>query len=74
MMCSRLLKLDEAADLLACSRRTINRHVQSGRLRAVRVSENTTWRIPAAAIDEFIASMETNEPAYRSPRLRAVGQ
>lgn len=71
-MCTRLLKLDEAAELLACSRRQINRYVQTGQLRAVRVAENTTWRIPAAAIDEFVGSMQTNEPKYRSPKLRAV--
>lgn len=69
----QLLRLDEAAARLAVSRRQVDRLVAAGRLRAVRASEHATWRIPEDALEQFVAAMETNEPAYRSPKLRAVG-
>jgi excisionase family DNA binding protein len=66
----RLLRVPEAADRLGYSRRTVERLIATGRLRAVRLHEGAPWRVPADALDALVASMETNTPTHRS--LRAV--
>lgn len=58
---SRLLNVHEAAKRLSYSRATVHRLIRAGRLRAVRISEGSPWRIPTDAIDEFIDSLDSNQ-------------
>jgi excisionase family DNA binding protein len=46
--------VDEAARKFACSRATVLRAIQAGRLRAVRVGKRV-FRIPASEIDRILA-------------------
>ena len=62
---SRMLTVDEAADVLRCSRRTVERRVDSGALLATRNGRRVL--IPAVAIRAFV-----NANAYR-PDRRPVG-
>lgn len=48
----------------------VERHIATGRLRAVRTCEGASWRIREDDLAAFVATWETNEPAYRP--LRAV--
>lgn len=67
---TRLLTVPEAAARLRYSRRTVERHIATGRLRAVRTCEGAPWRIREEDLDRFVNTWETNEPTYRP--LRAV--
>lgn len=65
-----LLTIPEAADRLAVSRRTVERHVATGRLRAVRPGPGAHWRISTDDLARFVSTWEDNQPTHR--RLRAT--
>lgn len=46
--------IDEAAEILRCSPRSVHRLVTSGALRAFRIGRRG-WRITDAAIEEYMA-------------------
>jgi excisionase family DNA binding protein len=60
---TRLYSVANAAKRLDYSREHVYRLVRSGRLRAVRLEEGAPWRIPEDALEELIASMDTNRGA-----------
>lgn len=66
----QLLTIPETAVRLSTSRRTVERHIASGRLRARRATGSSPWRVAVADLEAFVASWDTNEPTAR--RLRAV--
>ena len=47
----RNLRIDEAAELLSCSRSTIYRMIEEGQLSAFRI--RTALRVPLESIEEF---------------------
>ncbi len=54
-----LLRIREAAARLACSGDSVKGLIRQGRLRVINVSLSPTrpqYRVPVAAIDEFVAS------------------
>lgn len=52
-----------AAELLACSTRTVTNLITRGHLHAVRLGEGrATYRIPAAALLAFVERFGTHEP------------
>jgi excisionase family DNA binding protein len=53
---NRLLSVEEAADRLNCSRAQAYELVRRGRLRSVKLGR--LRRVPVAAIDELIATLE----------------
>lgn len=59
-MSARLLTVREAADRLAYSKSVTYELIRAGRLRAVRISEASDWRVPDDAIAEFIDSLDSN--------------
>jgi excisionase family DNA binding protein len=65
---SRLLTVPQAAAELGFCRRTVERWIAAGRLRAVRIGPGHPWRVPVEAIDAFIAGLDSNEPTYRPLR------
>lgn len=70
-MTEQLLTVPEAAARLGYSRRSVENWIAAGRLRAVRIGPGHHWRVPASAIERFVAGMETNAPTYRP--LKRVG-
>jgi excisionase family DNA binding protein len=62
-MSGRLLKPTEAAERLAYSKATVYEFIRAGRLRAVRTGPGADWRIPEDALDEFVASLDSNQAA-----------
>lgn len=74
-MAEQLLTISEVAARLGYSPRQIQRLVAAGRIRAVRVTEVSHWRVREDDLARFVASLETNDPTYRrlgDPPLRAV--
>jgi excisionase family DNA binding protein len=67
----RLYTIVETADRLAVSRRTVERHIACGRLRAVRPGPGAHWRVTADDLARFVAAFDDNQPTYR--RLRQAG-
>jgi excisionase family DNA binding protein len=61
----KLLTIPQAADLLAVNRRTVERYVAAGRLRAVRPQPGSPWRIRIEDLERFVATWDTNEPTRR---------
>ena len=53
----KLLRIDEAGEMLGFRRSKIYALIRSGRLRVVRVDGVT--RVPASAIDEFVERLES---------------
>lgn len=57
-----LLKLDDAADYLSCSRRNVEKMIESGQLHPIDISargdsaKRRTWRIRRRDLDAFIRS------------------
>jgi excisionase family DNA binding protein len=63
-----LLTYDEAADLLRCSRRSIERKVASGELGSVRNGRRVL--VPLAALRAFVASNTYRQGTGGSARVR----
>jgi excisionase family DNA binding protein len=66
---NRLLTVPQAAEALGHSRRTVERWIAAGQLRAVRVGPRHPWRVPTEAVEEFIRGLETNAPTVRRLRV-----
>ncbi len=47
----KLLTIKEVAKILRVSERSVNRYIESGRLRASRIGQ---WRIKQSDLDEFL--------------------
>ena len=76
MSVPRLFRIPEAAEHIGYERRSLERWIAQGRLRAVRVGPQAQWRIREDDLQMFIESMDTNEPTYRPVqrrRLKATG-
>ena len=65
-----LLTVPQAAERLAVSRRTVERWIAAGRLRAVRPQHGSPWRVRTDDLERFVSTWDTNEPTYR--RLRTA--
>ena len=77
----RTMSLDEVAEALAVSTRTVEEWVSIGELRAVNVSRNRHSRKPRrrvreADLEEFLAGREVNAsgPARRKQRPKKIPQ
>ena len=77
----KTLSLDEVADALAVSVRTVEEWVSKGELRAVNVSRNRQSRKPRRRVresdlEEFLASREVNAsgPARRRQKPKNIKQ
>jgi excisionase family DNA binding protein len=66
----QLLTVPEVAGRLAVNRRTVERHIACGRLRAVRPVAGSPWRIREEDLEAFVATWDTNQPTHR--RLRSA--
>jgi excisionase family DNA binding protein len=64
---AQLLTVPQAAEALGHNRRTVERWIASGQLRAVRVGPRHPWRVPVGALQGFIDRLEDNTPR---PSLR----
>lgn len=60
-MCAVLLTVDEAAEVLAVGRSTVYALLEAGVLRSVKIGR--CRRIPTAALDEFIHSLQVGDGA-----------
>lgn len=58
-----LLTVPELSARLGCSRTTGYELVQSGRVRAVRLTDRGAIRVPVEAVEEFLESLATVVPA-----------
>ena len=47
----KLLKIEEVAEMLRVSTRTITRYIEDGKLKASRIGK---WRIKSADLDQFL--------------------
>lgn len=65
-----LLSVEEAAAALSMSVRKLYDEIHAGRLRAVKTSLNPDsrphWKVPVAAVEEFVASLDDNQAHLRS--------
>jgi len=55
----RLLKVDEAAEFLHCSRATVYRLIHEGELPAFRLGHNGSLRLRVDAVEEWIGKERT---------------
>lgn len=62
-MTERLLKPEQAGELLQFSKATVYDLIRAGQLRAVRLGAGGHWRVPESAIAEFIADLDSNQVA-----------
>ncbi len=56
-----VVKIDQAAELLDCSRQSIYNLVERGQLRRVRIAGTTSVRIPVADIYKVLGLVEADE-------------
>lgn len=64
----RLMRTDEVAERLCCSRGTVFNLIRAGRLHAVRVTPGGGWRVKLADLRDFIAALDSNDVEW--PRGR----
>jgi len=58
-----LLTIDETAEFLRVSDKTVRRMLNDGRLKGVNISRQ--WRIPREALEEIIQRGGTDSPAQK---------
>jgi excisionase family DNA binding protein len=55
----KLYTVDEVAQILRLSKRTVYSYIEFGYLRAIQVGEKKALRIPEGALDEFLTLNQT---------------
>jgi excisionase family DNA binding protein len=68
----KLYTVDEVAQLLRLSKRTVYSYIQFGYLRAIQVGEKKALRIPEDALREFLEKNQTVPEALPRPRYKLI--
>ena len=68
----KLYTIDEVAQLLRLSKRTIYSYIQFGYLRAIQVGEKKALRIPDDALREFLEKNQTVQEILPRPRYKLI--
>jgi excisionase family DNA binding protein len=68
----KLYTVDEVAQLLRLSKRTVYSYIQFGYLRAIQVGEKKALRIPEDALREFLEKNQTIPEVLPRPRYRLI--
>ena len=67
-MIDKLLTIEEVAKILRVSTRTVNRYIESGRLRASRIGQ---WRIKESDLEKFLKE-NLNEKGYPRKNIKKI--
>jgi excisionase family DNA binding protein len=68
----KLYTVDEVAQLLKLSKRTVYSYIQFGYLRAIQVGEKKALRIPDDALREFLEKNQTVQEVLPRPRYKLI--
>jgi len=68
----KLYTVDEVAQLLKLSKRTIYSYIQFGYLRAIQAKEKKALRIPEDALQEFLEKNQTVTEILPRPRYKLI--
>jgi excisionase family DNA binding protein len=68
----KLYTVDEIAQLLRLSKRTVYSYIQFGYLRAIQVGEKKALRIPEDALREFLEKNQTIPEVLPRPRYKLI--
>jgi len=68
----KLYTVDEIAQLLRLSKRTVYSYIQFGYLRAIQVGEKKALRIPEDALREFLEKNQTVPEILPRPRYKLI--
>jgi excisionase family DNA binding protein len=68
----KLYTVDEVAQLLRLSKRTVYSYIQFGYLRAIQVGEKKALRIPDDALREFLEKNQTVQEVLPRPRYKLI--
>jgi excisionase family DNA binding protein len=68
----KLYTIDEVAQILRLSKRTVYSYIQFGYLRAIQVGEKKALRIPDDALREFLEKNQTVQEILPRPRYKLI--
>jgi excisionase family DNA binding protein len=68
----KLYTIDEVAQLLRLSKRTVYSYIQFGYLRAIQVGGKKALRIPDDALREFLEKNQTVQEILPRPRYKLI--
>jgi excisionase family DNA binding protein len=68
----KLYTVDEVAQFLKLSKRTVYSYIQFGYLRAIQVGEKKALRIPDDALREFLEKNQTVTEILPRPRYKLI--
>jgi excisionase family DNA binding protein len=68
----KLYTVDEVAQILRLSKRTVYSYIEYGYLRAIQVGEKKALRIPDDALQEFLEKNQTVPEILPRPRYKLI--